>query len=957
MLHLDWRFLPVFDRIDPTTDYVGVYDPGLVATSLIIAILAAYVALSISGRILAAQTGRSRWAWTSAGAIVMGGGIWAMHFIGMLAFSLPCGVGYSLVGTILSIIPGVLASGVALLVISRQEKPGLARLCTGAVLMGAGIGAMHYSGMAAMEPEALLRYDPLWAAISVLTAVALALISLSIRFHFNRSNSSSVPSTLIAAAVMGCAVAGMHYTAMRASLFFPLHGIFKLQMALPPTTLAVVITIFTVLIASIALVASFAGRQAELALSLRAEIAERRRGEQELIQARHQAEQASRAKSEFLATMSHEIRTPLNGVIGMANLLSSSPLNQRQAQLVDNLARSGRSLLALINDILDFSRIEAHELELFEAPFELRELIAEVTDLFSEQCATKGLDLIYSISEDVPEQLLGDSVRLRQVLINLVGNAMKFTERGQILIEITLDKGDELELVLKFLVEDTGIGIAPDKIDHVFEPFRQADASMKRMRGGSGLGLAITKHLVELQGGEIAVESEPEHGSRFYFTARFHRVPSAAAPQPHRHIARPLRTLLVDTNAVSARVTTRYLTSWKIEAVSVGTARKARRAWEDAMASGNSFDVAIIDLKGLGDEGIELARTIRAKNEATNTAIILLAGMNNLASNDEIEALGAFATLTKPARASALFDCFATIASGSKACRIAPLVGRRSSRAMTPSFDARVLVVEDNPVNQEVATGILESMDCRAVVAPNGSVAVKLFDGESFDLVLMDCEMPVMDGFEAATRIRELEEAIAAEGGEARRIPIVALTAHALAEIREKCLRTGMDDFLVKPFDELQIADMLRRWLPARERAPHEKLPSSGASARAGAGDVATVIDREAITRIQAIQGKDNGSLFERVVTQFANTAPSLVAALRAQCDAGDAESVWRTAHNLKSSAAALGAAQLSRRCAEIETLAREAGAQPVRDLLDALDSDLAAAQSGLKELIGAEHV
>src|SRR5258708_28784988 len=279
MLDPDLLLPPVLDQIDPTTDYGGFYDPLLVATSVLIAILAAYVALSISGRILAAKTGRSRWAWTSVGAVVMGGGIWAMHFVGMLAFSLPCGVGYNLIGTILSIIPGVLASGVALSVISRQEKPGLARLCIGAVLMGAGIGAMHYSGMAAMQPEALLRYDPPWAAISVLTAVALALVSLGIRFRFHRSNSSSIPSTLIAAAVMGCAVAGMHYTAMRASLFFPLNGIFKLQMALPPTTLAVVITIFTVLIASIALIASFAGRQAELALSLRAEIPERKRGE------------------------------------------------------------------------------------------------------------------------------------------------------------------------------------------------------------------------------------------------------------------------------------------------------------------------------------------------------------------------------------------------------------------------------------------------------------------------------------------------------------------------------------------------------------------------------------------------------------------------------------------------------------------------------------------------------
>src|SRR5262249_2330489 len=282
----------------------------------------------------------------------------------MLAFSLPCGVSYNPIGTILSMVPGVLASGVALSVISRREQPGFVRLSVGAVLMGAGIGAMHYSGMAAMQPEAMLRSDPAWAALSVLTAVALALISLSIRFGFHRSHAPGIPATLIAAAVMGCAVAGMHYAAMRAALFYPLPSILKLQMALAPMTLAIVITIITVLIAVIALVASFAGRQAELALSLREEIAERVRGERDLIEARRQAEDANLAKSQFLATMSHEIRTPLNGVIGMANLLASSPLNQRQSQLVDNLARSGRSLLALINDILDLSRIEVNELAL-----------------------------------------------------------------------------------------------------------------------------------------------------------------------------------------------------------------------------------------------------------------------------------------------------------------------------------------------------------------------------------------------------------------------------------------------------------------------------------------------------------------------------------------------------------------------------------------------------------------
>lgn len=586
MLHLDWRFFPTFDTIDPATNYIGVYDAGLVATSVVIAILAAYVALSISGRIAAAHTGRSRWAWISAGAIVMGGGIWAMHFIGMLAFSLPCGTGYSLLGTLASVIPGILASGVALSVIGRRREPSLIQLVIGAVLMGAGIGAMHYSGMAAMEPRALLRYDPSWVAISVVVAVTLAFIALSIRFRFARG-ASSVSATLAAAAVMGCGVACMHYTAMRASLFFPIAGGHIAQMALPPTTLAVIITIFTVAIASITLVASFAGRQAELALSLRGEIAERERGELELIQARQQAEAANLAKSQFLATMSHEIRTPLNGVIGMANLLASTTLNNRQAELVDNLARSGRSLLALINDILDLSRIEAQELALFEAPFEIREIIAEVADLFGEQCCSKGLDLIYSIAEEVPRQLLGDAVRLRQILINLIGNAMKFTEQGEILIEVSVAERESNEIALQFSISDTGIGIANDQLKQVFEPFRQADVSMTRSRGGSGLGLAITKRLVELQHGEIHVESEPGVGSRFHFTARF-RLPTAVPSTLHenRHVARPLRTLLVDSNAVSARIMRRYLISWKIEPTVVNTVTKARSAWKKAHAAG-----------------------------------------------------------------------------------------------------------------------------------------------------------------------------------------------------------------------------------------------------------------------------------------------------------------------------------------------------------------------------------
>src|SRR5207302_1684972 len=347
MLHLDWRFFPVFDSIDRTIAYDGAYHAGLVALSVVVATLAAFVALSISGRIEAAESRGARWAWASAGATAMGGGIWGMHFIGMLAFTLPCGVDYDSVGTVGSMIPGILASGVALHVISRRTDPGFLRLMVGAVLMGAGIGLMHYSGMAAMQPAALLRYDPTLVGVSIVVAVALAFLSLSIRFSFHRYHSSSVLATVVAAPVMGCAVAGMHYTAMQASIFFPLSDAPLAHMSTSPMFLAMLITVFIGLVMAITLVATFAGRQVELAQSLAAEVAERKRTEAELITARQQAEAANRAKSQFLATMSHEIRTPMNGVLGTANLLATTQLNERQTQLVENLVRSGHTLLGI----------------------------------------------------------------------------------------------------------------------------------------------------------------------------------------------------------------------------------------------------------------------------------------------------------------------------------------------------------------------------------------------------------------------------------------------------------------------------------------------------------------------------------------------------------------------------------------------------------------------------------
>ncbi len=1069
MLYLDWRFLPFSDAIDPATAYHGTYQPALVTMSVAIAILASCVALLISGRIAAATRSHARLTWSIAGAISMGGGIWSMHFIGMLAFSLPCGVSYDLLGTLVSMIPGMLASGVALAIISQRTEPDIKRLLFGAVLMGAGIGAMHYAGMAAMRPEALLLYNPILVATSIVVGVTLALVSLGIRFRLYGQGSPRFIQTIAAGAVMGCAIAGMHYVAMQASIFLPLPVTATWTMALPRTALALGIVTVTSLVAITMLVAVFAARQTELAQTLGMEITrrqalerdaeagrarlqaildgvadgivtidgggtilqwssgaqrlfgytanevlgaditmlmpepyhsqhhryigaflatrepkiigsgrelsairkdgtefpieltvnevrtdsevlftgilrditERKRTESALIQARVQAEAASVAKSQFLATMSHEIRTPMNGVIGMANLLAASPLNERQQRLVANLSRSGQALLAIINDILDFSRIEAGRLELFEVDFDPREVLADVANVFCERSASKGLEFVYFVAEDVPRSVRSDPVRLRQILINLVGNAIKFTERGEILLEATVTKRDDAAIVLQLSVEDTGIGIAAAKCDTVFESFQQVDHSMTRARGGSGLGLAISRQLVELMGGEIGVDSEVGRGSRFHFTVQC-RLGTAVQAEL-RTIQRPLRVLLVDTNAVSAHVMSLYLASWKVDSDLASDAVEAERACQRAAENRQPFDVAIVDVNGLGAQGIELAKRLR-NDQPGDVAVILLIGMDGSIGDEALDGVGALTMLTKPARPSDLFNALAFVASGAKDRGISPFHLRRSAHAKRPQFDARILVVEDNPVNQDVVTGLLESMGCRVVTAPNGRSAVQRYAQEKFDLILMDCEMPILDGFQATRRIRDLEQMAATDNEKSPRMPVVALTAHALADVRERCMAAGMDDFLVKPFDEEQIVETLRRWLAPLERAPIERAP------------VATVaaIDSDAIQKIRSMDAKGNDALLKRVVSQFVTTAPPLAATIREKFDAGDGEALWRAAHSLKSSAAALGANQLSKHCQDIESLAREAGPQHVEGLLDMLDTELAAATQRLRELAGA---
>jgi len=418
---------------------------------------------------------------------------------------------------------------------------------------------------------------------------------------------------------------------------------------------------------------------------------------------------------------------------------------------------------------------------------------------------------------------------------------------------------------------------------------------------------------------------------------RCRRTTEQAAPAPRR-LERKLRLLVAEPHCVHARILSSYLTSWGLEPVFVKTAEDARETWKRAAERGQNFDAAILDLKGLAERGVALGREMRAGP----TEVVFLIGMDRSAAEKSLENVDAAAILAKPVRPSDLFNSLAAIASDSQARGVAPFYVSHNALGKNIHFNARILVAEDNPVNQDVATGILENMGCRVVTASNGAIAMRLMTQEHFDLVLMDCEMPEMDGFDATRCIRQYERA----QPDGKRTPIVALTAHALAEIRKKCLEAGMDDFLTKPYDENQMGDALHRWIGRLACAP-------GKVAHPAAAPDDCPISRDVLDNVSAFKGANGQVLFKRVVSRFAGTAPDLAASLREKFDAGNAEELWRIAHSLKSSASALGANRLAHRAGEIEVCAREQGLPSVQPLLAGLEQELAAALKSLAVMTG----